>query len=92
MSSPPPSTSVFAPASNTRLPKKCSPPCASNLAGTWSGTAVDSQGTTLVSWTLQQKDKDVTGYFTNKEEQPKDWTTAGQPMTWTKDCVELMIE
>jgi hypothetical protein len=38
------------------------------------------------------KDKDITGYFTNKEEQPKDWTAAGQPMTWTKDCVEIMTD
>jgi hypothetical protein len=37
-------------------------------------------------------DKDVVGYFTKKDDQPKDWTVTGQPMTWTKDCLELMID
>jgi hypothetical protein len=38
------------------------------------------------------KDKDVTGYFTNKEEQPKDFTVTGQPKTWERHTAELMID
>jgi len=41
---------------------------------------------------IEVKDPDVIGYFTNKDEQPKDWTATGQPMTWTKDTAEIMID
>lgn len=37
-------------------------------------------------------DTDVVGYFTDKASQPKDWTVTGQPMTWTKDTAEIMID
>jgi len=41
---------------------------------------------------IEVKDPDVLGYFTDKERQPKDWTVTGQPMTWTKDTAEIMID
>lgn len=41
---------------------------------------------------IEVKDPDLVGYFTNKDEQPKAWTTTGQPMTWTKDTAEIMID
>ena len=37
-------------------------------------------------------DPDVTGFFTDKDAQPKNWTVGGQPMTWTKDCAEMMVD
>ncbi|MBX3227327.1 MAG: carbohydrate-binding family 9-like protein [Labilithrix sp.] len=37
-------------------------------------------------------DPDVVGYFTTKEEQPKDWTAGGQPMTWNRHTAEIMID
>ena len=41
---------------------------------------------------IEVKDADVVGYFTDKTSQPKDWTVTGQPMTWTKDTAEIMID
>ena len=41
---------------------------------------------------VEVKDPDVVGYFTTKEEQPKDWTVTGQPMTWTKHTAEVMVD
>lgn len=41
---------------------------------------------------IEVRDPDVRGYFTTKEQQPKDWTATGQPMTWTKDTAEIMID
>jgi hypothetical protein len=41
---------------------------------------------------IEVKDADVIGYFTDKAAQPKDWTVTGQPMTWTKDTAEIMID
>jgi hypothetical protein len=38
------------------------------------------------------QDPDVVGGFTTKEEQPKEWTATGQPMTWTKHTAEIMID
>ena len=38
------------------------------------------------------KDPDIVGYFTTKEEQPKDWTATGQPMTWNRHTSEIMID
>jgi hypothetical protein len=37
-------------------------------------------------------DADVLGGFTNARAQPNDFTAAGQPKLWTKECVELMID
>ncbi len=57
------------------------------------------QGSAKVAWDddnvyflVQVKDADVVGYFTDKASQPKDWTVTGQPMTWTKDTAEIMID
>jgi hypothetical protein len=41
---------------------------------------------------IEVKDPDVVGYFTDKGAQPKDWTATGQPMTWTKDTAEIMLD
>ncbi|HSO38346.1 MAG TPA: carbohydrate-binding family 9-like protein [Labilithrix sp.] len=41
---------------------------------------------------IEVKDADIVGYFTDKASQPKDWTVTGQPMTWTKDTAEIMID
>ena len=41
---------------------------------------------------IEVRDADVQGYFTDKASQPKDWTVTGQPMTWTKDTAEIMID
>ena len=41
---------------------------------------------------IEVKDPDVVGYFKTKEEQPKDWTATGQPMTWTRHTSEIMID
>ena len=41
---------------------------------------------------IEVKDADVIGYFTDPASQPKDWTVTGQPMTWTKDTAEIMID
>jgi hypothetical protein len=41
---------------------------------------------------IEVKDPDVVGYFTDKASQPKDWTATGQPMTWTRDTAEIMID
>ncbi len=37
-------------------------------------------------------DPDVTGYFTDKASQPKDWTVPGQPKLWTKHTFEMMVD
>jgi hypothetical protein len=56
-------------------------------------------GTAKVAWDndnmyvlIEVKDADVVGYFTDKGAQPKDWTATGQPMTWTRDTAEIMID
>ena len=41
---------------------------------------------------IEVHDSDVIGYFTDKASQPKDWTVNGQPMTWTKDTSEIMLD
>jgi hypothetical protein len=41
---------------------------------------------------VEVKDPDVVGYFTTVVSQPKDWTAGGQPMTWTKDTAEIMVD
>jgi hypothetical protein len=41
---------------------------------------------------IEVKDPDVIGYFTDKQSQPADFTATGQPMTWTKDTAEIMID
>lgn len=56
-------------------------------------------GTAKVTWDnenmyvlIEVRDADVVGYFTDKTAQPKEWTATGQPMTWTKDTAEIMID
>lgn len=41
---------------------------------------------------IEVKDRDVSGFFTDKGAQPKDWTVTGQPMTWNRDTAEIMID
>lgn len=41
---------------------------------------------------IEVRDPDVTGFFTSKDAQPKSWTVPGQPMTWTKDTAEIMLD
>jgi len=41
---------------------------------------------------IDVRDPDVVGFFTDKAAQPKSWTVTGQPMTWTKDTAEIMID
>lgn len=62
-------------------------------------TSAPVTGSAKVTWDddnvyflVDIKDETVTGYFTDKASQPKDWTATGQPMTWTKDTAELMID
>ncbi|MDB4946328.1 MAG: hypothetical protein JWP97_5862 [Labilithrix sp.] len=68
--------------------------------GTGRGAATyPVQGSAKVAWDsdnmyvlIEVRDQDVVGYFTDKASQPKDWTVPGQPMTWTKDTAEIMID
>lgn len=62
-------------------------------------TAFPVNGAAKLAWDdehlyalIEIKDPDVVGYFTTKEDQPKDWTATGQPMTWTKHTAEIMID
>jgi hypothetical protein len=62
-------------------------------------TSFPVQGSAKVAWDdehmyvlIEVKDPDVVGYFTDKDAQPKDWTVTGQPMTWTRDTAEIMID
>lgn len=41
---------------------------------------------------LEIKDPNVVGYFTTKEAQPNDFTVTGQPMLWTRNTAEIMID
>lgn len=41
---------------------------------------------------IEVKDPDVVGYFKDKDAQPNDFTATGQPMTWTRDTAEIMID
>lgn len=41
---------------------------------------------------VEVSDPDIVGFFKDKDQQPKDFTVAGQPMTWTKDTAEIMID
>lgn len=41
---------------------------------------------------IEVRDPDVVGYFKDKDSQPADFTATGQPMTWTKDTAEIMID
>ncbi len=47
-------------------------PAASSLAGTWTGTGVDSQGTTTVTWTLAQTGDTVSGTVKTQAVDPTD--------------------
>lgn len=56
-------------------------------------------GTAKLAWDdehmyvlIEVKDPDVVGYFKDKDSQPADFTVTGQPMTWTKDTAEIMID
>lgn len=62
-------------------------------------TSFPVQGSAKVLWDdqamyvlIEVKDPDVVGHFTSKEEQPKEWTATGQPMLWTRDTAEIMID
>jgi Carbohydrate family 9 binding domain-like len=62
-------------------------------------TSSPVQGTAKLTWDdenlyalVDVKDANLTGYFTDKASQPKDWTATGQPMTWTKDTAEIMVD
>lgn len=64
-----------------------------------SAASAPVQGQARVAWDSENmyvlvdvKDADVVGYFTDKGAQPKDWTATGQPMTWTRDTAEIMID
>ncbi len=37
-------------------------------------------------------DSDITGYFTDPKSQPASFTATAQPMLWTKDTVEMMVD
>ena len=43
-----------------------------NLSGAWSGTSVDSQGTTVVNWIIAQNGAEVTGTVTTRAPDPTD--------------------
>jgi hypothetical protein len=62
-------------------------------------TSFPVSGAAKVTWDDQNlyvlvevKDPDVVGYFTDKAAQPKDWTATGQPMLWTRDTAEMMVD
>jgi hypothetical protein len=62
-------------------------------------TSFPVKGSAKIAWDddaiyflIDVKDPDLVGYFTTKEEQPKDWTAGGQPMLWGKACAEIMLD
>lgn len=61
------------PAGPATTPPAASPPAAPvGVAGTWSGTGVDSQGATTVSWTLTQTGAEVSGTVKTQAIDPSD--------------------
>jgi hypothetical protein len=42
------------------------------ISGAWTGTSVDSQGTTVVNWTIAQSGSDVSGTVTTRAPDPAD--------------------
>ncbi|MCL2779650.1 MAG: carbohydrate-binding family 9-like protein [Polyangiaceae bacterium] len=70
-----------------------------NVGTGGSAESLPVKGSANITWDddsmyvlIEVKDPDVVGYFTNPELQPKDWTVTGQPMTWTRDTAEIMID
>jgi hypothetical protein len=62
-------------------------------------TSFPVNGTAKLAWDddamyvlIEVRDPDVVGYFKDKDSQPADFTATGQPMTWTKDTAEIMID
>jgi hypothetical protein len=43
-----------------------------DISGAWSGTSIDSQGTTVVNWTITQSGSDVSGTVTTRAPDPAD--------------------
>lgn len=43
-----------------------------DISGAWSGTSIDSQGTTVVNWTIAQSGADVAGTVTTRAPDPAD--------------------
>jgi hypothetical protein len=67
--------------------------------GTGRASSFPVQGRALLTWDdanlyvfFDVTDPDLNGPFTDPKSQPKEWTATGQPMLWTKDTVELMID
>ena len=55
------------------MPTMPSAPAANpTMTGTWSGTSVDSQGTTVVTWTITQVGQAVTGEVATRAPDPND--------------------
>jgi hypothetical protein len=48
------------------------PPAPISISGAWTGTSVDSQGTTVVNWTIDQRGPDVSGTVTTRAPDPTD--------------------
>jgi hypothetical protein len=62
-------------------------------------TSFPVTGTAKLTWDdehmyvlIEVKDPDVVGFFKDKVSQPESFTATGQPMTWTKDTAEIMID
>jgi hypothetical protein len=47
-------------------------PQPASISGDWTGTSVDSQGTTVVNWTIAQSGSDVAGTVTTRAPDPAD--------------------
>lgn len=62
------------PARPSPLPQPVTPPLAQpiGISGAWTGTSVDSQGTTVVNWTITQSGSDVSGTVTTRAPDPTD--------------------
>ena len=53
-------------------PSPAPPPAPLSVAGAWNGTSVDSQGTTVVDWTITQIGTAVSGTVTTRAPDPTD--------------------
>jgi hypothetical protein len=62
-------TSPTAPTTPTTPPTPTSPP---SVAGVWTGTSVDSQGTTVITWNVAQTDTQVSGTVETHAPDPND--------------------
>jgi len=56
----------------TPAPTPAPQPKALDLAGTWSGTSVDSQGTTVVDWTVTESGNELSGTVKTNAPDPTD--------------------